>query len=78
MTAANTQDTGARANPAGGILRLLLKKITVTLDQKMLAGRQKRTRLTRELAKLDPAEEKRIAEEGFGNLSHDTAANEDE
>jgi hypothetical protein len=64
MTAANTQDTGARAIPAGGILSLLSKKIALTLDQKMLAERQKRTRLTRELAKLNPAEEKRIAEEG--------------
>jgi hypothetical protein len=57
---------------------LLSKKIALTLDQKTLAERQKRTRLTRELAKLNPAEEKRIAEEGFGNLSHDTAANEGE
>ena len=78
MRAANTQDTGAGAIPAGGILRLLFKKIALTLDQKTLAERRKRTRLTRELAKLDPAEEKRIAEEGLENLSHDTASNEDE
>jgi Arc/MetJ-type ribon-helix-helix transcriptional regulator len=31
----------------------------------LLSDRQKRTRLARELAKLDPVEEKRLAEEGL-------------
>jgi Arc/MetJ-type ribon-helix-helix transcriptional regulator len=70
---------------------LLLKKISVTLDQKtvtqldrwvregrysyrsralqsavdLLVERQKRSQLTRELGRLDPAEEKQMAEEGF-------------
>ena len=33
----------------------------------ILAEREKRSRLVRELAKLDPAEEKALAEEGFGD-----------
>lgn len=32
----------------------------------LLSEREKRTRLTRELAKLDPSEEKQSAEEGLG------------
>ena len=32
----------------------------------LLSDREKRTRLMRELAKLDPREEKRLAEEGLG------------
>jgi metal-responsive CopG/Arc/MetJ family transcriptional regulator len=53
----------------------LVKKIAVTLDQKSVAEldrlveRRKRSQLTRELAKLDPAEEKQMAEEGFRNCS---------
>jgi Arc/MetJ-type ribon-helix-helix transcriptional regulator len=35
----------------------------------LLAEREKRTRLARELAKLDPAEEQRMAEEGLGDIS---------
>jgi Arc/MetJ-type ribon-helix-helix transcriptional regulator len=35
----------------------------------LLAEREKRTRLARELAKLDLAEEKRLAEEGLGDSS---------
>jgi Arc/MetJ-type ribon-helix-helix transcriptional regulator len=33
----------------------------------LLTERQKRTRLARELAKIDPEEEKRLAEEGLGS-----------
>jgi len=33
----------------------------------VLKARQKRRRLVRELAKLDPEEEKRMAEEGLGD-----------
>ena len=33
----------------------------------LLSEREKRTRLVRELAKIDPAEEKRLAEEGLGD-----------
>jgi Arc/MetJ-type ribon-helix-helix transcriptional regulator len=32
----------------------------------LLSEREKRSRLARELAKLDPGEEKSLAEEGFG------------
>ena len=32
----------------------------------LLSDREKRTRLMRELAKLDPREEKQLAEEGLG------------
>lgn len=35
----------------------------------LLAEREKRTRLARELAKLNPAEEQRMAEEGLGDIS---------
>ena len=35
----------------------------------LLAEREKRTRLARELAKLDPAEEQSMAEEGLGDNS---------
>ena len=35
----------------------------------MLSEREKRSRLARELAKLDPQEEKRMAEEGLGDAS---------
>jgi Arc/MetJ-type ribon-helix-helix transcriptional regulator len=35
----------------------------------MLSEREKRTRLARELAKLNPQEEKRMAEEGLGYAS---------
>jgi len=35
----------------------------------LLAEREKRTRLARELAKLDPAEEQKMAEEGLGDAS---------
>jgi hypothetical protein len=35
----------------------------------LLVERQKRSQLTRELGKLDPAEEKQMAEEGFGDRS---------
>jgi Arc/MetJ-type ribon-helix-helix transcriptional regulator len=35
----------------------------------LLAEREKRSRLARELAKLDPLEEKRLAEEGLGDSS---------
>jgi Arc/MetJ-type ribon-helix-helix transcriptional regulator len=33
----------------------------------LLSEREKRTRLARELAKLDPKEEKQLAEEGLGD-----------
>jgi hypothetical protein len=33
----------------------------------LLSEREKRTRLVRELAKLDPKHEKRLAEEGLGD-----------
>ena len=33
----------------------------------LLAEREKRTRLARELSKLDPMEERRMAEEGLGD-----------
>ena len=33
----------------------------------LLAEREKRTRLSRELSKLDPAEERLLAEEGMGD-----------
>jgi Arc/MetJ-type ribon-helix-helix transcriptional regulator len=33
----------------------------------LMSEREKRTRLVRELAKLNPAEEKQLAEEGFGD-----------
>jgi len=33
----------------------------------LLSEREKRTRLARELAKLDPREEKQLAEEGMGD-----------
>ena len=33
----------------------------------LLSEREKRTRLVRELAKLDPQAEKRLAEEGLGD-----------
>ncbi len=33
----------------------------------LLSERDRRTRLARELAKLDPNEEKRMAEEGLGD-----------
>jgi Arc/MetJ-type ribon-helix-helix transcriptional regulator len=33
----------------------------------LLSEREKRSRLARELAKLDPREEKRLAEEGLGD-----------
>ena len=33
----------------------------------LLSEREKRTRLVRELAKLDPQEEKQLAEEGLGD-----------
>ena len=35
----------------------------------LLLEREKRTRLTRELKKLDPSEEQRLAEEGLGDRS---------
>jgi len=35
----------------------------------LLTEKEKRTRLTRELAKLDPTEEKQLAEEGLGDRS---------
>ena len=35
----------------------------------LLAEREKRTRLARELAKLDPEEEKQMVEEGLGDAS---------
>ena len=35
----------------------------------MLSEREKRSRLARELAKLNPEEEKRMAEEGLGDAS---------
>ncbi len=35
----------------------------------LLAEREKRMRLARELAKLDPAEELKMAEEGLGDVS---------
>jgi len=35
----------------------------------ILIAREKRTRLARELARLDPKEEKRLAEEGLGDAS---------
>ncbi|PWU05902.1 MAG: CopG family transcriptional regulator [Terriglobia bacterium] len=35
----------------------------------LLSEREKRSRLARELAKLDPREEKRLAEEGLGDLA---------
>ena len=35
----------------------------------LLIERQKRSRLAAELAKLEPAEEKKMAEEGFGERS---------
>ena len=35
----------------------------------MLSEREKRSRLARELAKLSPVEEKRMAEEGLGDCS---------
>ena len=35
----------------------------------VLSERKKRSRLARELAKLNPAAEKRMAEEGLGNSS---------
>ncbi|SPE34969.1 conserved hypothetical protein [Candidatus Sulfopaludibacter sp. SbA3] len=34
----------------------------------LLSEREKKTRLVRELAKLDPNEEKRLAEEGLGDI----------
>jgi Arc/MetJ-type ribon-helix-helix transcriptional regulator len=33
----------------------------------LLSEREKRTRLVRELAKIDPQEEKQLAEQGFGD-----------
>jgi Arc/MetJ-type ribon-helix-helix transcriptional regulator len=39
----------------------------------LLAAREKRTRLARELSKLDPAEEQRLAEEGLGDASWPTS-----
>jgi Arc/MetJ-type ribon-helix-helix transcriptional regulator len=35
----------------------------------MLSEREKRSRLARELAKLNPTAEKRMAEEGLGDIS---------
>ncbi len=35
----------------------------------LLAEREKRTRLARELAKLNPAEEQKMAEEGLGDAA---------
>jgi Arc/MetJ-type ribon-helix-helix transcriptional regulator len=35
----------------------------------LLIAREKRQRLARELAKIDPAEEQRLAEEGLGDAS---------
>jgi hypothetical protein len=34
---------------------------------KILSEREKRTRLVRELAKIDPKEEKQLAEQGLGD-----------
>ena len=58
------------------ILKAMVAKSAVTLVPKrrrmlrsavdMLSKREKRSRLARELAKLDPAAEKRMAEEGLG------------
>jgi len=46
----------------------VVRKIAVTL----LSERQKRTRLARELAKLNPAEERELAEEGVGADQEET------
>ena len=35
----------------------------------LLSEREKRTRLMRELAKIDPTEEKQLAEQGLGDLA---------
>jgi hypothetical protein len=45
---------------------------TLLSAAKLLTEREKRTRLIRELAKLDPLEEKQLAEEGLAGagLSH--------
>lgn len=61
----------------------MVRKIVVTLDHRtvadldralqsasgLLSERERRSRLARELAKLDPGEEKRLADEGFGAKS---------
>jgi hypothetical protein len=52
----------------------MVSKIAVTPHQKAVADalqseREKRRRLARELAKLSPADEKRMAEEGLMEIS---------
>jgi predicted ABC-class ATPase len=47
----------------------MARKIAVMLDHKTVSDREKRTRLARELAKLDRSEEQRLAEEGLGDES---------
>jgi hypothetical protein len=53
----------------------MVRKIAVTLDQRAAAdldlarAREKRTRLARELAKLNPTEEKQMAEQGLGGCA---------
>ena len=39
----------------------------------LLAEREKRTRLSRELSKIDPAAERRLAEDGMGDESWPTS-----
>jgi hypothetical protein len=56
----------------------MVTKISVTRDPtrsrrrqlavNMLSEREKRSRLARELAKLNPAAEKRMADEGLGDI----------
>ena len=50
----------------------MVRKIAVTLDERTVSDldrceREKRLRLARELAKIDPREERRLAEEGLGD-----------
>lgn len=55
--------------------RVVQKKTVADLDRSralqsavnLLSEREKRTRLTRELAKIDPQEEKQMAEQGLGD-----------
>ena len=47
----------------------MTKKIASAVDQQIVADRERRARLAREAAKLDPADEKAIAEEGLDSLA---------
>jgi hypothetical protein len=47
----------------------MAQKITVALNAATIAERERRIHLSRELIKLDPAEERRLSEEGIGDES---------